>query len=143
VSFEAAVDASTGRLWLKEPLGECQPANYSTQHRRVERAGGVLGLAARVSEPEAEQIRELLGIDGVEHDQARRMYIAAHGLHQRGEAVQSVLQRLPVDDDGLWVRLLGAGFVAGLWGTPWLWQPQLNRRLSPLSRIVRAGQHPP
>jgi len=83
VSFEAAVDASKGTLWLKEPLGECQPANYSTQRRRVERAGGVLGLAARVSEREAEQIRELLGIEGVEHDQARRMYIAAHGFRQR------------------------------------------------------------
>ncbi len=83
-----------------------------------------------------------LGIDGVEHDQARRMYIAAHGLHQRGEAVLSVLQRLPMNDE-LWVRLLGAGFVAGVWSTPWLWQPQLNRRLSPLSRIVRAGRHPP
>ncbi len=142
MSFEAAADASKGRLWLKEPLGECQPANYTTQRRRVERAGGVLGLAARISEPEAEQIRELLGIDGVEHDQARRMYIAAHGLHQRGEAVLSVLQRLPMNDE-LWVRLLGAGFVAGVWSTPWPWRPQLNRRLSPLSRIVRAGQHPP
>lgn len=142
MSFEAAVDASNKRLWLKEPLGECQPANYTTQRQRVERAGGVLGLAARVSEPEAEQIRELLGIDGVEHDQARRMYIAARGLHQRGEAVHSVLQRLPVNE-GLWVRLLGAGFVGGVWATPWLWQPRLNRRLSPLSRIVRAGRHPP
>lgn len=140
MSFEAAVDASNGRLWLKEPLGERQPANYATQRRRVERAGGVLGLAARVSEPE--QICDLLGVDGVEHDQARRMYIASHGLRQRGEAVRSVLGQLPLDDD-LWVRLLGAGFVAGVWGTPWFWQPQLNRRFSPLSRIVRASQHPP
>ncbi len=136
------MEASQGKLWLKEPLGERQPANYATQHRRIERAGRVLGLAARVCEPEAEQIRELLGVDGVEHDQARRRYIAADGLRQRGEAVQSVLGRLAVND-GLWVRLLGAGFVAGVWATPWLWQPQLNRRLSPLSRIVRAGRHPP
>ena len=136
------MEASRGQLWLKEPLGECQPATYSTQRRRVERAGRVLGLASGVCEPEAEQIRELLGVDGVEHDQARRVNIAAHGLRQRGEAVQSVLRRLPVDDD-LWVRLLGAGFVAGVWATSWLWQPQLNRRLSPLSRIVRAGRHPP
>ena len=136
------MEASRGELWLKEPLGECQPATYSTQRRRVERAGRVLGLASGVCEPEAEQIRELLGVDGVEHDQARRVYIAAHGLRQRGEAVRSVLRRLPVDDD-LWVRLLGAGFVAGVWATPWFWQPDLNRRLSTLSRIVRASQHPP
>jgi len=136
------VDASKGTLWLKEPLGERQPANYVTQRRRVERAGRVLGLAARVCEPAAEQIRELLGVDGVEHDQARRMYIAAPGLCQRGEAVLSVLQRLPMNDE-LWVRLLGAGFVAGVWATPWMWQPKSNRRLSPLSRVVRASQHPP
>ena len=142
MSFEAAVDASKGTLWLKEPLGECQPANYTTQRRRVERAGCVLGLAARIGESKAEQICELLGVDGVEHDRARRMYIAAPGLRQRGEAVHSVVRRLAVND-GLWVRLLGAGFVAGVWATPWIWQPQLNRRLSPLSRIVRAGQHPP
>jgi hypothetical protein len=142
VSFEAALDASNGRLWLKEPLGECQPANYTTQRRRVERAGRVLGLAARVGESEAEQLCELLGIDGVVHDQARRMYIASHGLRQRGEAVRSVLRQLRVDDD-LWVRFLGAGFVAGVWATPWFWQPELNRRFSPLSRVVRASQHPP
>lgn len=136
------MDASKGTLWLKEPLGERQPANYVTQRRRVERAGRVLGLAARVCEPAAEQIRELLGVDGVEHDQARRMYIAADGLRQRGEAVQSVLRRLAVNDE-LWVRLLGAGFVAGVWATPWLWHPKSNRRLSPLSRVVRASQHPP
>ncbi len=136
------MDASQGRLWLKEPVGERQPANYATQRRRIERAGRILGLAARVCEPEAEQIRELLGVEGVEHDQARRMNIAAHGLRQRGEAVESVLRRLEVND-GLWVRLLGAGFVAGVWATAWFWQPQLNRRLSPLSRIVRASQHPP
>ena len=136
------MDASQGKLWLKEPLGEHQPANYVTQRRRVERAGRVLGLAGGICEPESEQIRELLGVDGVEHDQARRRYIAAPGLHQRGEAVESVLRRLPMND-GLWVRMLGAGFVAGVWATPWLWQPQLNRRLSPLSRIVRASQHPP
>ena len=136
------MEASQGTIWLKEPLGECQPANYTTQRRRVERSGRVLGLAPGVCEPEAEQIRELLGVEGVEHDQARRMYIAAPGLRQRGEAVESVLGRLAVNDE-LWVRLLGAGFLAGLWATPWLWQPQLNRRLSPLSRIVRASQHPP
>ncbi len=136
------MDASQGKLWLKEPLGERQPANYVTQRRRVERAGRVLGLAAGVCEPEAEQIRELLGVDGVEHDQARRMYIAAPGLRQCGEAVESVLRRLAVNDE-LWVRLLGAGFVAGVWATPWFWQPQLNRRQSPLSRVVRASQHPP
>ncbi len=136
------MDASKGRLWLKEPLGERQPANYVTQRRRVERAGRVLGLAAGVREPAAEQIRELLGVDGVEHDQARRMYISAPGLRQRGEAVQSVLSRLAVNDE-LWVRLLGAGFVAGVWATPWIWQPQLNRRQSPLSHVVRASQHPP
>ena len=136
------MDASKGTLWLKEPLGECQPANYATQRRRVERAGRVLGLAAGVCESKAEQIRELLDVDGVEHDQARRMYIAAPGLCQRGEAVESVLRRLAVNDE-LWVRLLGAGFVAGVWATPWLWHPKSNRRLSPLSRVVRASQHPP
>jgi len=99
-------------------------------------------LAAGVREPAAEQIRELLGVDGVEHDQARRMYIAADGLCQRGEAVQSVLRRLTVNDE-LWVLLLGAGFVAGVWAAPWIWRPQLNRRQSPLSHVVRASQHPP
>ena len=37
----------------------------TARRKKAERAGGVLGLTAKVSEAEAEQIRELLGVDGV------------------------------------------------------------------------------
>jgi hypothetical protein len=141
-SFAACEDAKSKRLWLKEPLGEVQPGNSSTQRRKIERAGCLLGLSVKLSSAQAERIRETLDLPGLKHEKARREYGTARGLHERGEAIVSVLGQLRRDDE-LWARLLQAGLVSGLWGQPWLWEPRLNHRLSPRSKISWASQHPP
>jgi hypothetical protein len=123
-------------------VGEIQPANRSTQRRKIDRAGRLLGLAPNLSSAQAATIRGVLDLPGVTHEKARRGYGAAGGLRERGEAILSLLAQLP-KDDALWPRLLQTGFVSGLWGQPWLWEPRSNRRLSPHSKISWASQHPP
>lgn len=123
-------------------MGEIQPANFSTQRRRLDRAGRLLGLAADLSTAQVATIRGILDVPGVTHEKARHDYGAARGLCERGEAIVSLLAQLPKNDE-LWPRLVQAGFVSGLWGQPWLWDPRSNRRLSPHSKISWASQHPP
>lgn len=141
-SFEACEDAKRGKLWLKEPVGDVQPANGSTQRRKIDRAGRLFGLAPNLSSAPASAIRRVLDLPGVTHEKARRDYGAAVGLRERGEAIVSLLAQLPKDNE-LWPRLLQAGFVSGLWGQPWLLEPRSNRRLSPSSKISLSSQHPP
>jgi hypothetical protein len=142
VGFEAAVDASRGRLWPREPLGEgASPGCYDRQRRSVERTGRLLGLSAEVASRAAEQITEHLGIDGLTHQQARQEFIESPGLHQRGQAIVSILQVFSNSDE-LCVRLLAAGSRCGLWGTVWLWDPSINRRVSPASRLARTRAPP-
>lgn len=142
VGFEAAVDASRSRLWPREPMGEqASPGCYARQRRSLARAGCLLGLSAEVSSRAAEQITEHLGIDGLTHQQARQEFINSPGLHQRGRALVSILQGLSNSDE-LCVRLLAAGSRSGLWDTVWLWDPSINRRVSPASRLARTRAPP-
>jgi hypothetical protein len=136
------VDAKEGKLWLKDPLGEVQPGTESTQRRKIERAGLVLGLSAKVSSTQAEGIRGILDFSGLEHEKARRDYGMARGRRQRGEAVESILRQLQMTD-GFWARLLEAGYVSGLWGQPWVWEARTNRRLSAHSAIGLLSRPPP
>lgn len=141
-SFEACEEAKRGRLWQQEPVGEVQPANRSTQRRKLDRAGRLLGLAATLCSAQAETIRGVLALPGVTHEKARRAYGAAGGLRARAEAIVSILRQLPHNDE-LWARLLQAGYASAVWGQPWLWEPRSNRRLSPHRKISWASQHPP
>lgn len=99
---------------------------YATQQRHLARSGALLGLTG--PSPVAEQIAELLDLDGVEHRQARRGYLSAGGPRQRGEAVVSVLAMLDAQRYG---RLVDAGHRAGLWGRPWQIDPWSGRRRPP------------
>ncbi len=141
--FVAALDAAAGERWLHEPvLGDPVAPRYATQRRWLERAGRILGLSRAVETRQSERIAEELDLTGLEHQSARRCFLAARSLQQRGAAVASELSQLALSP-GLWLRLLASGFLGGAWAYPWLFSPQVGRRLSLFSSAGRAARGPP
>jgi len=141
--FEAAVDASLGRLWPREPFGKSQyPSSYAGQRLWIERAGRLLGLSHAVSPRTSEAIGEDLGVPGIEHRRARQDFLTAAGLKGRGHAVVAVLESLN-SDRHLFSRFLAAGCRSGCLDRAWLFDPSLKRRISPLSPLARALRRPP
>jgi hypothetical protein len=123
------VAAAEGDLWLREAVrGDGVEPRHGTQRRWTARAGLLLGLV--VADVTAEAVREALDFDGLDHEGARRSFLAAPTLLARGAATLSVLDRLTHDDE-LWGRLLRAGELAGVWASPFLWDPITSRRRSP------------
>jgi len=141
--FAAALDATSGERWLHEPvLGDPVAPRYATQRRWLERAGQILGLSAAVESRVSERIAEELDLMGLEHQPARQRFVAARRLQERGAAIASVLSRVRLDA-AVWQRLLAAGYLGDAWARPWVWSPQVGRRLSPWSRVARAVRGPP
>lgn len=139
----AALAAAAGERWVHEPVvGDGSGPRYQSQRRWLERAGRVLGLSEAVEEREAERIAAELDLGALAHRPARDRFVAARGLKQRGAAVVSLLGQVSLDD-APWPRLLAAGYLGGAWARPWLWSPQVGRRLSPLSRVGRTVRGPP
>lgn len=137
------MDAALGERWLHEPvLGDPVAPRYATQRCWLERSGRILGLSAAVGGRLSERIAEELDLMGLEHQPARQRFVRARRLQERGAAVVSVLSRLRLDA-ALWQRLLAAGYLGGAWARPWVWLPQVGRRLSPCSRVARAVRGPP
>ena len=96
----------------------------------------------RVGEPHAERIRDHLGVAGLWHERARRVFDTTPCLEDRGRAIVELHQQLPAGQDRV-LRLLAAGSLAGLWGPAWLWDGAHQRRISLLSRATRARRAPP
>ncbi len=141
--FVAALDAAAGKRWLHEPvLGDPVSPRYVTQRRWLERAGRILGLSRAVEGRLSERIAEELDLMGLEHRSARRRFLAARSLQQRGAAVVSELSQLALAP-GLWLRLLASGSLGGAWAFPWLFSPQVGRRISLFSPAGRAARGPP
>jgi hypothetical protein len=63
---------------------------------------------------------------GLDHLEARRRLAAAASLTSRGQVIVDILERICVDTSA-WARVASAGHVAGLWGSPAAWRPQLGR----------------
>jgi len=142
--FEAALDAASGRLWPREPIGENpHPGNYASQRRWIERDGRLLGLSSAVPRRVSEAIGEVLGVPGLQYRVARQYFMQAVNCRDRGRAVVSVLAELDLDDDGLFARFLAAGCRSGSWNRAWLFDVSRNRRISPFSAAHWAIRPPP
>lgn len=143
--FEAAVRAAGGKLGLHEVVhGDPVEARYATQRRRIERAGRLLGLSAEIDERVAEVVAQSLTTPGLDHQAARRVFSRAGTLRGRGAAIVSMLRVLPTAG-ALNARLLGAGFLVGLWGRPALWDARTSSRTFPhfAAPSARAARSPP
>jgi hypothetical protein len=117
------------------------PGNYAGQKQWIQRVGGLLGLSGDVGPRLSEAIGEDLGVPGIEHRQTRHDFMTAAGLQSRGLAVAAVLKKLDLDRH-LFSRFLAAGCRGGCLDRPWLFEPSLNRRISPLSEVARALRRP-
>ena len=129
--FEAAVRAAEGTLGLRDVIhGDPVEPRYATGRRRTQRAGLLLGLAAQTDERVAEVVAQSLGLLGLDHQAGRQAFSHARTRHSQGTAIVSMLQVLPTAG-ALGSRLLGAGFLVGLWGRPALWDARTSSRTFP------------
>jgi len=129
--FEAAVRAAEGKLGLRDVIhGDPVEPRYATGHRRTQRAGLLLGLAAQTDERVAEVVAQSLGLLGLDHRAGRQAFSGAHTRRGQGTAIVSMLHVLPTAG-ALEMRLLGAGFLVGLWGRPALWNARTSSRTFP------------
>lgn len=120
--LRAALDAALGRFWDAEACGYVEPRRF-TQVRRLGRAIGWLGLAGDLSVDERHRRATSLGIETFVLSEASG---SLDRWRDRGEAVVRVLEHLS-EGACLLDRLLEAGFLAGLWGRPFQWDPATGR----------------
>ena len=141
--FDAAIDAGQGRAWSREHEGATDHW-WGTQLRQLDRALVILGLAAAVDSALRHLLAEMLAIPTlVLEEQATSLRAANVGYRERGAAVRAVLGRLaptPLLAD----RLLEAGHLAGCWGAPHRWLPDIGGlRRCPFRAAVRRGTAAP
>lgn len=142
--FEAAIRAAEGELGLRDVVhGDPVEPRYATRRRRTRRAGLLLGLAAETEERVAEVVGQSLGLLGLDHQAGRQAFAHAHTRRGQGTAIVSMLQVLPTAG-ALESRLLGAGFLVGLWGRPALWDARTSSRtFPPFAALALPARGPP
>lgn len=133
-----AVDAAQGQAWIREPIdGDPPGPRYATQGRWLQTMALLLGLSPMLGERAVEMMLEHLGFGGLKHRVRRAAFAVATTLRRRGQVMMEALEEVVIDD-GLWMRLLAAGHVAGLWGQPRWWVASIGQEVSVLSRVGRS-----
>lgn len=110
--------------------GNSRVPRNAAGRRRIERAGLLLGLAPETDERVAEVMAQCLGLPGLDHRVARHAFSRARTLAIKGAIIVSVLQVMPLAG-ALDSRLLGAGFLVGMWGRPALWDTRTSGQTFP------------
>lgn len=127
--FDAAIDASKGRLWPAESLvGNCQP-RYQTQTRHIDRALLLLGLDPQLDDKQREAIAHLLIIPGQSlHDGTKRL-LDQSSSRIKGAVVCDILDQI-APTAFIFERLADVGSIVDLWPAPFFWDSNLSRLLS-------------
>lgn len=110
--FEAPVALAAGPAWQRD-LGRTD----RLQRRHSESAARILGLSPDIESIAVERIRGVLDLTGIAHEKARRDFAGARSNARRA-ALLLPLPAAVVLDSGVGARILSAGFLAGLWGRP-------------------------
>lgn len=132
--FEAAEEAREGGKWhSREPASRKEvdapePGVLrwrASRLRQLERAEDLLGLSAELDDTARVERASVLGVEAVQLKQVSAT--ASQGtLGQRGGAVCELLEAMPRSASSApgcrLERLLWAGYQAGLWGRPWIWE---------------------
>ena len=117
--FEAAVDASEGRAWDREPGDAPREQWWSTQGRHLSLASRIAGVAQWLSDRMREAVAAVLSVDTLTlRDLARPV-----GYRAVGRAVCTVVLRLG-GNALAFARLLRCGHLIGHWGEPLHWDPK-------------------
>ena len=138
--FDAALDGADGRAWPREYKPGGSGRWWGVQVRKLARATHWLGVDPVDPPRHTEAIATALALDTLLLTEQKKLIAAHPGYRARSRAVRSVLSALirrpvvPAD------RLAAAGFIAGLWGTPFRWDPSPGV-LRPLA--FRPGSPPP
>lgn len=117
--FDAALDGAAGRQWARMD-DEGSKLWWNTQVRHQARIERWLGLSPAQSPSLREQLATALGVPLFDLGNGAAAIAAAPGYRSRGTAAVAVLQVMTAQPC-LLERLLRAGELAGLWGTPWFW----------------------
>jgi len=112
--FEAPVAMGGGPTWRRE-LGQADPL----QRRHSETVARVFGLSPDIDSITTERIRGVLDLAGLDHEQARRDFSTARNSALRAVALLPLLAAV-VLDASVCARVLSAGYLAGVWGRPLL-----------------------
>ena len=127
--FEAAVDASQGRAWAREPGAVPSEQWWSTQGRHLSLASRIAGVAGILSDRMREAVALVLTVDTLSLRELARPV----GYRSVGRAVCTVLEQLGRGALAF-ARLLCCGHLIGHWGEPLHWDPKrlaLERRPFP------------
>ena len=141
--FDAALDAAAGHPWAREYTGESDWTGpwWGGMRRRLDMLLACLGLAPDLDPAERQKRARALDLDLLPLIEASRLLAAHPGYRQRGQAVTAILGELA---KGLCIfeRLLLAGYLAGLWAEPMLWDAH-HRTLRSLAGERRCAQRSP
>lgn len=110
--FDAALDAARGIAWGKESYEGSQHPRFLTQCRHLCRCARLMGLGA--TEREREKVAELLGIAGLELQEAGQAVQSQQGYRETGLAICQVLTLLP-ETQATFQRLTTCGYYVGIW----------------------------
>jgi hypothetical protein len=142
--FEAAVDASNGKNWRRDPQelvsGTVSDSTegvssgekgqgvkwWSLQVRWLSWLSMLMGVADDMHESVRWQLACLLDVSLVTLRDAAQTIANNPGYRQRGKMVLWVHQQMRRGPDYLF-RLLAAGHAAGLWGQPFYWSPKRHQ----------------
>lgn len=126
--LEAAWEAGHGSIWVREyEAANAQGKWQETQRRHVELAARLTGVAREVGPSAQVLLSESLGVDTLRLREGQALVRRRPGLRTRGSAVVHVLKAALGAGRSLVDRLLVAGYLAGLWGRPFRWFPNIKR----------------
>jgi hypothetical protein len=121
--FLSALCAASGQSWPRRAEGVGML--WETQLEHLEKSAKLLGLGEETTPRIGEQLASRLGVRRLELLEAARAFAEAEGYKEKGQAIASVLGRLP-PGRCLVDRLLQSGVLSGLWGRVERWDPFLG-----------------
>jgi len=139
--FRAAIDAAEGRAWARGGPGAIDRW-WESQRRDLARQMVWLGVDPAVSAARRAAAAGALGVPLLVLLEQARAVEAGPGFRSRGGAICAVLRALG-GGRGVWLRLAGAAYAAGLLGLPLAWDARSRSLRAPPSFRPPGTRAPP
>ena len=124
--FQAARDAAAGKAWPKESWEGYSQGRFITQCRRLDRATHLTGVASTLKPLQREQVVACLEIEGVHVHAGGVQLQGVVGYRCIGAVIVTLLTVIQAQKQ-TYTRLLAAGYSAGLWSRPYVWERSVPR----------------